>query len=41
MKYPIEIKTILDDIKFNYNSADFEEMTIWLDGILQSEVCEK
>ena len=35
-----EIKTILDEMSINYNSEDFAEMTIWLDGILQSEVVE-
>lgn len=35
-----EIKTILDEISVNYNYKDFAEMTIWLDGILISEVVE-
>lgn len=36
----IKIKEILEEIKVNYEPKEFEEISIWLDGLLQSEVAE-
>lgn len=35
-----KINSILEEVKRNYNPEDVEELTIWLDGLLNSEVCE-
>jgi hypothetical protein len=35
-----DIKNTLEEIKDYYNSADFEEFTLWLDGFLINEDSE-